>query len=57
MNKAGSSTDYDKIAAALKSETWPTLLGDVKFDANGQALQNIYLIQATKGKIVGVNSS
>ena len=57
MNKAGSSTDYDKIAAALKSETWPTLLGDVKFDANGQALQNIYLIQATKGKIVGVNGS
>ena len=57
MNKAGSSTDYDKIATALKSETWPTLLGDVKFDANGQALQNIYLIQVVKGKIVGVNGS
>lgn len=57
MNKAGSSTDYDKIAAALKSETWPTLLGDVKFDANGQALQNIYLIQVVKGKIVGSNGS
>jgi branched-chain amino acid transport system substrate-binding protein len=57
MNKAGSSTDYDKIAATLKSETWPTLLGDVKFDANGQALQNIYLIQVVKGKIVGANGS
>ena len=29
MNKAGSSTDYDKIAATLKGESWPTLLGDV----------------------------
>ena len=57
MNKAGSSTDYDKIAATLKGESWPTLLGDVKFDANGQALQNIYLIQVAKGKIVGAGGT
>jgi branched-chain amino acid transport system substrate-binding protein len=53
MDKAGTSTDDDKIAETLKGQTWPTLLGDVKFDANGQALQSIYLIQVVKGKIVG----
>jgi branched-chain amino acid transport system substrate-binding protein len=57
MDKAGSSTDYDKIAATLKGQDWSTLLGDMKFDANGQALQNIYLVQVVKGKIVGVNGS
>jgi branched-chain amino acid transport system substrate-binding protein len=57
MDKAGSSTDDDKIAAALKSQNWPTLLGDVKFDATGQALQNIYLIQIVNGKIVGANGT
>jgi len=53
MDKAGTATDDDKIAEALKGQSWPTLLGDVKFDANGQALQSIYLIQVIKGRIVG----
>lgn len=52
--KAGSSRDYAKISAALKAETWPTILGDVKFDGNGQALQNLYLIKVDKGQIVSV---
>ena len=46
----------ETIAAALKGQSWPTLLGDVKFEQNGQAIQNIYLVQVDKGKIVGVKS-
>lgn len=57
MDKAGTSSDDDKIAAALKGQSWSTLLGDVKFDGTGQALQSIYLIQVAKGRIVGVNGS
>ena len=57
MDKAGTSSDDEKIAAALRGQSWSTLLGDVKFDGNGQALQSIYLIQVAKGKIVGVNGS
>jgi branched-chain amino acid transport system substrate-binding protein len=56
VNKAGDARAYDKIAEALKGQTWPTLLGDVKFEPNGQALQNIYLVQVNKGKIVGVKT-
>jgi branched-chain amino acid transport system substrate-binding protein len=56
VNKAGDARAYDKIAEALKGQTWPTLLGDAKFEANGQAIQNIYLVQVNKGKIVGVKS-
>jgi branched-chain amino acid transport system substrate-binding protein len=52
VNKAGSANDHDKIAAALKSQSWPTLLGEIKFDETGQALQNMYLIRVDKGKIV-----
>lgn len=50
--KAGSSRDHDKVATALKSQTWPTLLGDIKFDETGQAIQNLYLIKVDKGNIV-----
>jgi len=42
--------------AGLAAFPWPTLLGDVKFEPKGQALQNIYLVQVNKGKIVGVKS-
>lgn len=56
VNKAGDARAYDKIAEALKGQSWPTLLGDVKFDATGQAIQNIYLVQVNKGKIVGVKT-
>ena len=52
VEKAGSARDYDKIAAALKAQTWPTVLGDIKFEDNGQALQNLFLIKVDKGQIV-----
>lgn len=52
--KAGTSTDHDKLAATIRGNTWRTLLGDIKFDETGQALQNMYLIQVQDGKIVSV---
>ena len=55
VEKAGGDPRaYDKIAAALKGQTWKTLLGDIKFDDKGQALQNIYLVQVKDKKIVSV---
>ncbi|TPQ49594.1 ABC transporter substrate-binding protein [Prosthecomicrobium hirschii] len=53
-DKAGTANDPDKIAAALRSQTWPTLLGEIKFEENGQALQNLYLIRVEGGKIVSI---
>lgn len=53
-DKAGASRDHDKIAAALKSNSWPTVLGNIKFDENGQAHQNLYLIRVQNGQIVSV---
>lgn len=51
-DKAGSPRDYAKIAATLKGQSWPTLLGEIKFDENGQAIQNLYLIKVDKGRII-----
>jgi branched-chain amino acid transport system substrate-binding protein len=54
VQTAGSSRDYDKIAAALRGPTLPTLLGDIKFDETGQALQNLYLVRVQNGDITTV---
>jgi branched-chain amino acid transport system substrate-binding protein len=37
MTKAGTADDAGKISDAIRSNTWNTPRGDVKFDANGQA--------------------
>ena len=52
MDKAGSATDYDKIAQAMKSTTFNTVLGPVRFDEIGQGYINSYIIQVKNGKIV-----
>ena len=54
VNEAGDARAYDKIAAALKGHKWPTLLDDITFDAQGQAMQNIHLIQVKNKQIVSV---
>ena len=54
VQAAGSSRDYDKIAAALRGPTLTTLLGDIKFDENGQAVQNLYLVRVQNGDITTV---
>jgi branched-chain amino acid transport system substrate-binding protein len=56
VNEAGDARAYDKIAAVLKGHKWPTLLDDITFDAQGQALQNIHLIQVKDKQIVSVGS-
>lgn len=52
MTAAGTSNDYDKLAQMIRSRTWDTLMGPVKFDDIGQAYQASYIIQAKGGKIV-----
>lgn len=52
MDKAGTSTDYDKIAEAMRGATWPTVLGDIKFDNIGQAFFSSYIVQVKNAKIV-----
>jgi branched-chain amino acid transport system substrate-binding protein len=52
MNKAGSSTDYDKIADAIRKGKWDTVLGPVTFDDIGQGFIASYIVQVKKGKIV-----
>jgi branched-chain amino acid transport system substrate-binding protein len=54
VNEAGDARAYDKIAAALKGHKWPTLLDDITFDAQGQAMQNIHLIQVKNKQIVSL---
>jgi branched-chain amino acid transport system substrate-binding protein len=51
MDKAGTSTDYDKIGAAIAANPWQTVIGPVKFGGNGQAFINSYIVQVKDGKI------
>jgi branched-chain amino acid transport system substrate-binding protein len=40
---AAKSTDFDKVAAALKGGTFKTVLGDIKFDAKGDVMDAAYV--------------
>lgn len=51
MDKAGTATDYDKIAEALRSQTWDTVMGPVSFDDKGQAAISSYIVQVKDGNI------
>jgi len=51
MDKAGTSTDYDKIAEVLRAGKWDTVLGDVTFDKIGQGFIGSYIVQVKGGKI------
>lgn len=52
IDKAGSATDYDKIASALRSTTWKTPRGEVKFNEVGQALAVVAPQVVKNGKIL-----
>lgn len=52
MNKAGTATDLNKIAAAMRGTTWETPRGKVTFDATGQASAEILIVTVRNGKIV-----
>ncbi len=52
MDKAGTSTDYDKIAAAIRGNKWNTVLGEMTFNNIGQGALVSYIVQVKGGKIV-----
>ncbi len=52
MDKAGSATDYDKIADTIRSGTWQTVLGPATFDQIGQGYIASYIVQVKNGAIV-----
>jgi branched-chain amino acid transport system substrate-binding protein len=51
MDKAGTSTDHEKIAQTIRDNQWDTVIGPVKFDELGQAYINSYIVQVKDGKI------
>ncbi len=51
MDKAGTSTDYDKIAQTIRDNKWDTVIGPVTFDDRGQAYINSYIVQVNDGLI------
>ncbi|MCT8974315.1 ABC transporter substrate-binding protein [Microbaculum marinisediminis] len=51
MDKAGTSTDYDKIAQTIRDNKWDTVIGPVTFDDHGQAYINSYIVQVNDGLI------
>lgn len=51
MDKAGTTTDFDKIAKTIRDNEWQTVIGPVKFDEQGQAYINSYIVQVKDGKI------
>ncbi|HYD67981.1 ABC transporter substrate-binding protein [Azospirillum sp.] len=54
VNAAGDPRAYDKIAAHLKAQEIPTVLGNVRFSDKGQATQPIHLVQVKNKEIVSV---
>lgn len=50
MDQAGS-TDPDKVARALASNTYDTLLGPAKFDAKGRNSGSIYMLEVKGGTL------
>lgn len=50
IDKAGAEKDYKKIADTLRSETWKTPRGELRFDGNGRAVAPYFYIQEVKGQ-------
>jgi branched-chain amino acid transport system substrate-binding protein len=56
MNKAGTDSNYDKIAEAIRGNTFATPRGELKFDAKGRAVAPYFFIQQIKdGQLVQVD--
>lgn len=49
INQANTATDFDKIAATLRDNTWTTPRGTLKFDAKGRAHAPFFYIQKING--------
>jgi len=58
MNRAGSDSDYPKIAKVLRDNPWPTPRGMLKFDEKGRASAPYFYIQQVKdGQLVLLTQS
>ncbi|MBS0518798.1 MAG: ABC transporter substrate-binding protein [Proteobacteria bacterium] len=56
MDKAGSDSNYDKIAEAIRSTPLATPRGELKFDAKGRASAPYFFIQQVKdGQLVQID--
>lgn len=55
MDKAGTSSDYDKIARTIRANAWETVRGTVRFDEIGQATAPNFIVQVKNGQIVKVD--
>ncbi len=55
MDKAGTSTDYDKISRTIRENTWDTIRGPIRFDETGQAGASSFVVQVKNGKIMKVD--
>jgi branched-chain amino acid transport system substrate-binding protein len=49
MDKAGTDSDYEKIAKTIRDNAWPSPRGELKFDAKGRARAPYFFIQQVKG--------
>lgn len=55
MDKAGTDSDYDKIAKVIREGAWQSPRGQLKFDEKGRAHAPYFYIQRVKdGKLVQV---
>jgi branched-chain amino acid transport system substrate-binding protein len=53
MDKAGTDSDYAKIAKTIRENSWPTPRGELKFDEKGRATAPFFFIQQVKdGELV-----
>ena len=57
MDKAGTDSDYDKIAKTLRDNTWTTPRGTLTFDAKGRAKAAKFYIQVVKGNDVALRET
>jgi branched-chain amino acid transport system substrate-binding protein len=52
MDKAGTDSDYEKLAKTIRDNAWPSPRGELKFDAKGRATApNFYIQQVKDGKL------
>ena len=53
MDKAGTDSDYAKIAKTIRENGWQTPRGALKFDEKGRAVAPYFYIQQVKdGQLV-----
>ena len=50
--KAGTATDVNKIAAAIRDNVWTTPRGDVRFNKAGQSVSENFIVAVRNGQIV-----